>query len=296
MPSNGTTCPEQRRGVRIAVQRSGRLAEGSLNLLRNMGLQFETYQDRLFASCRNLPVDILFLRDDDIPEYVQDGVAELGIVGQNVLEEDEAKVDRLLPLDFGYCTLAIAVPEQRTWTTPQDLQGKCIATTSPVTLRRFLAAQGIAAEVIVLRGCVEVAPVLDIADAICDLVSTGSTLRMNRLRTIATVAKSQAVLIGTRTLSAEKRSFVEKLLLRARGEEEAKRYKYVMFNAPESALPKVQALVPGCKSPSVIRLAEPGFVAVHSVVLEEEFWEVVEKIRACGGSGILVTPIEKFIR
>lgn len=261
-----------------------------------MGLQFETYQDRLFVQCRNMSVDILFLRDDDIPEYVQDGVADLGIVGQNILDEYRPSVETLLPLDFGYCTLAVAVPEQQPWRSIRDLSGRRIATPYPLSLKRYLKSKNLSAEVVVLRGCVEIAPALQIADGICDLVSSGSTLRTNRLRIVDTVARSQATLIGARNLVGEKCALIEKLLLRARGEEEAKKYKYIMFNAPETALPRLTELVPGCKSPSVVRLAEPGFIAIHSVVLEQEFWNVVEKIRACGGSGILVAPIEKFIR
>ncbi len=282
--------------IRIAIQKSGRLSEGSVALLQSMGLSFETYQNRLFAPCRNLPIDILFIRDDDIPEYVRDGVADLGIVGSNVLEEQGARVRRMLPLDFGYCALSIAVPERQIWKTVNDLQSKRIATSYPSTLRRFLTERGIQAEIVVLRGCVEIAPTLRVADAICDLVSSGSTLRTNQLRIIETVSKSQAVLIGSEVMSPGKMSILEKLLLRARGVQEARKYKYVMFNAPASSLETIKKLVPGCKSPSVMPLADPAFIAIHSVVLEEEFWDVVEKIRACGGSAILVSPLEKFIR
>lgn len=286
--SNGT--------LRIATQKSGRLSEGSLKLLQQMGLQFETHKDHLFAQCRGMPIDILFLRDDDIPEYVQDGVADIGIVGSNVLDERRYEVDRLLPLDFGYCSLAIAVPEQGPITKLDDLNGKKIATSYPRSLKIFLKKQKIAAETILLKGCVEIAPALQVADAICDLVSTGSTLRTHQLTVLETVAACQAFLIGKKNPGARRSALIEKLLLRAKGVQEARRYKYVMFNAPENALPSIKKLVPGCKSPTVMRLADPGFIAVHSVVLEEKFWDVVEKIRECGGSGILVSPIEKFIR
>lgn len=261
-----------------------------------MGLEFETYQDRLFTQCRNLPVDILFIRDDDIPEYVQDGVADLGIVGSNVLNERNLQVERLLPLAFGFCSLCIAVQERSSITTVEALNGKRIATSYPATLAAFLKNRGISAEKVLLRGSVEIAPTLDIADAICDLVSTGSTLRTNRLKVIDTVSKCQAALIQNPRMKLQKKTLCTNLLMRAQGVQEARKYKYIMFNAPSTALQKIRELVPGCKSPTVIPLADPAFVAVHSVVLEERFWDVVEQIRACGGSGILVSPIEKFIR
>ena len=282
--------------LRIATQKSGRLSEGSLALLRQMGLQFETYQDQLFAKCRNMSVDILFLRDDDIPEYVQDGVADLGIVGSNVLDERDLRIERLLPLDFGFCSLSIAVPEQGSYKSIDDLRGKRIATSYPETLKRFLRRKGVSAETVLLKGCIEIAPALKVADAICDLVATGSTLRTNRLNVIETVANCQATLIGKKSTTEKKQKLIEKLLLRARGVQEARKYKYIMFNAPEAALEPIKKLVPGCQSPTVMPLAEPGFMAIHSMILEESFWEVVEKIRECGGKDILVSPVEKFIR
>lgn len=243
-----------------------------------------------------MPIDILFLRDDDIPEYVQDGVADLGIVGSNLLNESNARVESLLSLDFGYCSLAIAVPEQSIYKNVSELSGKKIATSYPKTLERYLAANSIDAEIIILKGCVEIAPALQVADAICDLVSTGSTLRTNRLRTLETISKNQAILISTPNPVPKKQELIEKLLLRATGVREARAFKYIMFNLPEKRLEDAKALVPGCKSPTVMRLADPAMIAVHSVVEEERFWEVVEKIKECGGSGILVSPIEKFIR
>lgn len=282
--------------LRIAVQKSGRLSEGSILLLRSMGLEFETYQNRLFTRCRNIDIDILFLRDDDIPEYVQDGVADLGIVGNNVLEEDESDVKRLLPLDFGYCSLSVAVPENSKYKTISDLDEGKIATSYPQAIKRYLKKQKISAEVIVLKGCVEIAPALKVADAICDLVSTGSTLRTNRLRIIESVMECQAVLIGGKRTSEKKQQLIEKLLLRARGVLDARKYKYIMFNLPEKSLKKVMELVPGFDSPTTMKLIKPGMIAVHSVVLEEDFWDVVEKLKKCGATGILVSPIEKLIQ
>jgi ATP phosphoribosyltransferase len=282
--------------IRVAIQKSGRLFDGSFALLQQMGLQFEAYRDRLLAQCRNLPVDVLFLRDDDIPEYVQDGVADLGIVGSNVLEELKVCVDRLLPLDFGYCSLCLAVPEQGNFTAPDKLCGKRIATSYPVTLRRYLEQRRLDAEIVVLKGSVEIAPALQLADAICDLVSTGSTLRTHGLTVLDTVARSQAVLIARQNPAAEKRMLIERLLVRARGVQEARKYRYIMFNIAAGAVESAHKLLPGCKSPTIMPLAEPGYVAVHTMVLEETFWDVVEGIRACGGSDIIVTPVEKFLR
>lgn len=295
MQSNSLTPLTADGTLRIAIQKSGRLSEGSLALLRQMGLEFETYRDRLFAQCRNMSVDILFLRDDDIPEYVRDGVADLGIVGCNILDESQVLIERLLPLDFGYCSLAIAVQEQSRFTKVSDLAGKRIATSYPATLTRFLSEKRIKAEMVLLKGSVEIAPALQVADAICDLVSTGSSLRTNRLTALEIVSRSQAILIGKKKPTAKKQKIIEKLMLRARGVQEARKYKYIMFNAPASALESIKTLVPGCKSPTVIPLADARFVAVHSVVLEETFWDAVENIRAFGGSAILVSPLEKFI-
>ncbi|MFA6523809.1 MAG: ATP phosphoribosyltransferase [Candidatus Peribacteraceae bacterium] len=283
--------------IRIAIQKTGRLSEGSLLLLRQMGLQFESYQGRLFTPCRNLSADILFLRDDDIPEYVEDGVADLGIVGSNVLEERGSGVERLLPLDFGFCSLALAVPEQSSIDTTDRLEGMRIATSYPRTLRAFLRKKKLQAEVVVLKGCVEIAPALKVADAICDLVSTGSTLRTNRLRTIETIAESRALLVGTRGKNPEKRALIDRLLLRAKGVQEARKVKYIMFNAPKTSLPALTALVRGCRSFTVVPLADPAFVAVRSVVPEDDFWDIAERLRAFGGTDILVSSsIEQFIR
>ncbi|MEN6459346.1 MAG: ATP phosphoribosyltransferase [Thermoguttaceae bacterium] len=288
MQSNGT--------IRIAIQKSGRLSEASVSLLRQMGLQFETHPERLLSPCRNMSIDILFLRDDDIPEYVQDGVADLGIVGSNVLDERSARIERLLPLEFGFCSLCLAAPERSECQSVEQLQGKRIATSYPETLGRYLRERGLVADVIVLKGCVEIAPTLEVADAICDLVASGSTLRTHGLKVLDTVARCQSILIGRPNLSPEGQKLTDRLLLRARGVQEARKYKYIMFNAPAASIEPIKAVLPGCKSPTIVPLAEPGFVAIHSMVLEETFWDVVEKIRECGGSDILVTPVEKFLR
>lgn len=282
--------------LKIALQRSGKLAQGSLDLLKQMGLSFEVNQSTLSTSCRNFPIDLLFIRDDDIPEYVQDGIADLGIVGANVIVESERKVEEVLDLDFGYCRLSIAVPEGEEYENIEELEGKRIATSYPVILQSVLEERGIQADIVVLKGCVEIAPTLEIADAICDIVSTGSTLRMNRLKEIETVAESQATLIQGASIDPEKKELIEKIILRAEGVLDAKRYKYIMCNVPKDAVEKIKKLIPGMKSPSIMTLANSEYVAMHSVVLEEEFWGIVEQIKAFGGSAILFSSIEKFIR
>ena len=283
--------------IRIAVQRSGRLSEATLGLLAQMGLDFEAFNHRLSTSCRNLPIDILFVRDDDIPKYVGDGVAELGVVGSDLLEEQGLPLPVLMPLDFGYCSLVIAVPEQSDYTSIGQLQGHRIATSYPRMLSRYLEKSEVPADMIRLRGSVEIAPALEIADAVCDLVSTGSTLRTHRLRVLETITHCQAVLVGGNSpASGENQELIDKLLIRAEAVQAARRYKYIMFNAPESALESIRQLLPGRKSPTVVPLLEPGYVAVHSLVEEERFWDVVDQIRANGGSDILVSPVEKFIR
>ncbi len=289
MQSNGT--------LRIAIQKSGRLYDSSIALLQEMGLEFELYRDRLFVNVRNMPIDILFLRDDDIPEYVRDGVAQLGIVGSNILEERGPEVENLLPLNFGYCRLKIAVPEQSKVQCIQDLQGMRIATSYPTILSRFLSQKDIKATPILLRGSVEVAPALGVSDAICDLVSTGSTLRTHRLRVLETVLESQAILVCQKNLSTDKKIFVDKLLMRAKGVQDGRRCKYVMFNAPMSSLDVIKERIPTCRSPSIMQLADPSMVAIHTVITPEDaFWDVIEVIRACGGSDIIVSPVEKLIR
>lgn len=284
--------------LRIAVQNDGRLTRRSLELLRGIGLEFEEHERRLFARCRNADVELLFVRDDDIPEYVQDGVADLGVVGRNVVLEQGAAVDELEPLGFGYCTLALAVPRESAVREPSDLDGRRIATTHPRSLRGYLERQGIGATIVEIRGAAEVAPALDVADAICDLVSTGTTLRMNDLRRIGDVWESEAVLIaaGAALEPGERARLIERLRVRLRGLLTARRMKYVTLNAPRSALPRIQEILPGMKSPTVVPLAEEGMVAVHAAVEEEVFWEAMERIKEAGGSEILVLPVEKVMQ
>ncbi len=283
--------------LKIALQRKGRLAEPSKRILKSSGLDFEYYEGRLFSHCQNFPLDILFLRDDDIPEYVQDGVTDLGIVGLNVVQEKESKVAQLDFLGFGTCKLSIAVPRRSSLGSLYDLKDKRIATSHTRILKRFLEEKKISARVIDISGSVEITPSLDVADAICDLVSTGSTLRMNDLEPIEVVLKSEAVLIANplSLKDAKKRQLMDRLRTRFQGNIRARLTKYVMMNAPEKSLKEIKEILPGMRSPTVVPLAEEGMVAVHSAVPEEFFWDVIEQLKKAGATDILVVPVEKMV-
>lgn len=285
-------------GLRVAVQGGGRLTGPSLELLRGIGLEFDERERRLFARCRNLDVELLFLRDDDIPEYVQDGVADLGIVGGNVIREQEARVTELKPLGFGRCSLSLAVPEDSPVDSRDDLAGRRIATTYARSLARYLEGRGIRAEIVRLRGAVEIAPALDVADAICDLVSTGTTLHMHELRPIDILWESEATLVaGPGPLDAGPRAeLIERLLVRMDGLLMARRLKYVTLNAPRAALPRILEILPGMHSPTVMPLADDEMVAVHAAAEEDVFWEAMERLKAAGATEILVLPVEKVMR
>ena len=283
--------------LKIALQRKGRLAEPSKRILKSIGLDFEYYEGRLFSHCQNFPLDILFLRDDDIPEYVQDGVTDLGIVGLNVVQEKESEVAQLDFLGFGTCKLSIAVPRRSSLGSLYDLKDKRIATSHIRILKRFLKEKKISARVIEISGSVEITPSLDVADAICDLVSTGSTLRMNDLEPIEVVLKSEAILIANplSLKDAKKCQLIDRLRTRFQGNIRARQTKYVMMNAPEKSLKKIREILPGMRSPTVVPLAEEGMVAIHSAVPEELFWDVIEQLKKTGATDILVVPIEKMV-
>jgi ATP phosphoribosyltransferase len=279
------------------MQRQGRLTGGTTELLRGVGLRFEDYRQRLLTPCRNFPLDILYGRDDDIPEYVADGTVDLGVVGRNIIAEKRSPVEELQPLGFGYCSLVVAVPDDSDIEEPRQLAGKRVATSYPCSAREYFDGLGIGVELVQLSGSVEVAPALGIAAGIVDLTATGSTLVLNDLRQIATVLDSEATLVANpRSLARpETRREIERLLVRIRGSLAARRYKYVMMNAPRAALPGIRRVVPGLKSPTVVPLADPEWVAVHTVIEEGDFWEVIERLREAGASEILVNPIEKLL-
>ncbi|MCX7984226.1 MAG: ATP phosphoribosyltransferase [Bacteroidetes bacterium] len=284
--------------MKIAIQRSGRLTEDSIALLRACGLEFEFQKQSLYSPCKNFDLDILAIRDDDIPEYVRDGVADLGIVGENILRERKSKIPVLEKLGFGSCKLMISVPQRSSYKAITDLNGLRIGTTYPHTLKEFLRQHKVKAEIIKLSGSVELAPSLDVADAICDIVSTGTTIKMNGLRTLCTVLESQAVLIASPDVHKDKKKKkeTERLLIRIRGSLQARGKRYLMLNAPLEALEKIKAILPSLKSPTIVPLADTNMVAVHSVIAEDVFWDVMEKLKAAGASGIIVVPIETIIQ
>lgn len=290
----------------VAVQKSGRLNEKSMALLAQCGLQFDAvkWKEKLILRCTDFPVDLMMVRDDDIPEYVASGICEMGIVGQNVLEErrragtpGDAEVEVVRELGFGRCRLSLAVPASAPYEGPRSLDGKRIATSYPGLLGAYLEDQAVRAEVIQLNGSVEIAPSLHIADAVCDLVSTGSTLHSNGLREVQTVFESQAVLIGTRrTVSAAVEEARRKVLVRVDGVRSAAKAKYIMMNATRASLSAIQKVLPGMEEPSIMPLGASGDrIAVHAVAREDVFWDTMERLKAAGASSILVLPIEKII-
>ncbi|MBK9037937.1 MAG: ATP phosphoribosyltransferase [Bdellovibrionales bacterium] len=287
--------------IRIAIQKSGRLTEQSLKLLEDCGMSFNWSKDRLMLQVTNFPLEILLVRDDDIPEYVRKGICDLGVVGENVLREhngqDKSMVEIILRLGFGKCRLSLAVPESSSLRSVNDLQGKRIATSYPESLKSFLRGREIESEIIEISGSVEIAPTLGVADAICDLVSTGSTLRTNGLVEIECLYQSESVIVqSSKPLSEEKQSLVDRLLRRINGVMRASCNKYIMMNAPRSALAAIRDILPGMEEPSVLPFAcSSDRVAIHTVCDENVFWETMERLKAAGASSILVMPIEKIL-
>jgi ATP phosphoribosyltransferase len=279
--------------LKIAIQKSGRLNEKSVELLKNCGLNFENYKSSLISPVSNFPLEILFLRDDDIPEYVQDGIADLGIVGENVIEETEVNVNYLQRLGFGKCSLKIAVPNNNTIQHLSQLNGKSIATSYPVILGKYLKKEGIQADIREISGSVEISPGLGLADVICDLVSTGGTLKSNGLIPFADVMSSEAVLICSKENA--KLELIQELVQRIQSVLRAKETKYVVLNVHKDSLNAIIALLPGVKSPSVVPLAEADWVAVHTVIPERDFWDRISQLKQAGAQGIVVMPIEKII-
>ena len=281
--------------LRIAVQKSGRLTDKTLNLLEGIGLQFDDYKRSLLVKCRNFDVELLLIRDDDIPEYVEDGVCDLGFVGANTIAEDEADVTILRGLDYGVCRLSAAVPKNGSQKI-EDLAGKKIATSYPVLTRKFFESKGVDVQVITLSGSVEIAPRLEIADAITDLVSTGGTLKANGLVEIENIFDSETQLVQTnKPLSEGKQKLIEKILQRIEGYKKAAESRYIMMNAPESAVPTIKKIIPSLKSPTVMPLADNGMVAIHTVIPLTTFWDVMESLKDAGATGIVMLPIESMI-
>ena len=282
--------------LKIALQKSGRLSDGSTDILRKCGIGFSNGLGKLRAEAADFPLEIYFLRDDDIPDYVADGVADIGIVGENVLAENLKAVDTIEKLGFGRCRLSLAVPKGATYASLNDVAGKRIATSYPNILREFFASRGVSADIHEISGSVEIAPSIGLADAVCDLVSSGSTLFSNGLREVETVMNSEAVLIARKDLSADAAAFLDKLLFRIRSVKAAAQNKYILLNAPQEKVDEIARLLPGMRSPSMVPLSEPGWVSMHSVVGETDFWEVVDALKRAGAEGILVLSIDQMIR
>ncbi len=283
--------------LRLAIQRSGRLTDDTLKLLRLINLEFESYGQKLLSRCRNFPLSILYGRDDDIPEYVGLGTADLGIVGANLIYEERAEVVELAQLGFGYCSLVVAVLRDSPHHSIDDIKSRTIATSYPNSARRFFRELGAEPDVITISGSVEMAPSLGLADAIVELTATGSTLLLNDLRQVHTILDSQAVLVANPAAMDDpvKRPNIDRLLLRIDAVRAARRFKYVMMNAPVASLPDIRAVIPGLKSPTIIPLDLEGWVAVHTAIEEEVFWDCVERLRAAGATEILVSSLDKLL-
>ncbi len=281
--------------LKIAIQKSGRLHDGSVNLLRECGIDVINGINKLKTESSNFPLELYFFRDDDIPQYVEDAVADIGIAGENVVYESNRKVGVVEDLGFATCRLSIAVRKGDQYDGASFLEGKKIATTYPLLLQQFLDKNQVKAEIHQISGSVEIAPGIGLADAICDIVSSGSTLFMNGLKEAEMILKSRTVLIKNGNLSAEKEALLEKLLFRVQAVKKAKNNKYILLNAPNENLQQIISYLPGMKSPTVLPLAQPGWSSVHSVLNENDFWEIIEKLKSAGAQGILVVPIEKMI-
>lgn len=282
--------------LRIAVQKSGRLTDKTLDLLEGIGFRFDDYKRSMLVQCRNFDVELLLIRDDDIPEYVEDGVCDLGFVGGNVTAEDQADVTVLYGLDYGVCRLSIAVPKNGSIKKLEDFSGKKIATSYPNLTQAFFNKKGIDVEITTLSGAVEIAPRLEVADAVSDLVSSGNTLKANGLIEIETIFESETELIRTnKPLSDGKKKLIDKIIQRIEGYQKAERSRYIMMNAPEDAIPEIRKIIPSLKSPTIVPLADEGMVAIHTVVPINTFWQVMEQLKEAGASGIVMLPIESMI-
>ena len=281
--------------LKIAIQKSGRLLEDSLGLLNDCSVKVDNGRDQLRAQAKNFPLDVLYLRNSDIPQYVEDGVADVGIIGENLLVETGCQLDTVLPLGFAKCRLSLAVPKGQPYTGIQDFQGKKIATSYPNTLRNYLQRNQVDAEIHVISGSVEIAPAIGLAEGICDLVSSGNTLFQNNLVEKEVILRSEAALAATPQMSDAKRSILEQLVFRMESVLKAQSNKYILLNAPNERLEEIIAILPGMKSPTVLPLAVTGWSSVHTVIQEDKFWEIIHELKAKGAQGILVVPIQKMI-
>ena len=281
--------------LRLAIQKKGRLSEESLKLIKECGVKFNNGTGTLKSRARNFAMEFLFLRDDDIPDYVADGVADIGIIGENVALEKNKNLKIIKRLGFSKCRLSIAIPKDQEYRGLQQLEGASIATSYPNILARHLEKNGIHADIHEISGSVEIAPSIGLADAICDIVSSGSTLLSNGLIEVETLLQSEAVLVGNNNLSKEKSAILDQLIFRLESVQHGNNNKYILLNAPNSAIDEIIRLLPGMRSPTVLPLAQDGWSSLHSVINEDTFWERIEKLKKAGAEGILVVPIEKMI-
>lgn len=282
-------------GLNIAIQKSGRLHDETLALLKDAGLKVDNSKDQLKASARGMDATFYFLRNSDIPKYLEDGVADIAVIGENTLQEKDVSVDVIEKLGFSKCRLSIAVPKGSSYNNLSDLDGKKIATSYPHTLQKFLDSNDVGAKIHVISGSVEIAPNIGLADAICDLVSSGSTLFKNGLIEKDIILQSQAVLAANPNLSAEKRSILDQLLFRIRSVMKGRSHKYILMNVPNEKIAEVSRILPVLKSPTVLPLVEPGWSSLHSVIDESDFWNVINQLKGLGAQGILIIPIEKMV-
>lgn len=281
--------------IKIAIQKSGRLNEESLGMLKKCGISIDNGKDQLKAAARNFPMEVLYLRNGDIPKYLRDGVVDLAIIGENLIHEKGKDLNIIENLGFSKCRVSIAVPKEMIFNNIKELQGKRIATSYPNTVNQFLEENNISADLHIINGSVEIAPNIGLADAICDIVSSGSTLFKNNLKEVAKIFESQAVLVEAPMLSSEKREVVNKLRFRLGTVLRAKKSKYILLNAPNDKIGLISKILPVLKSPTVLPLAQEGWSSLHSVIDESSFWDVIEELKAAGAEDILVCPIEKMV-
>ncbi|MEL6974384.1 MAG: ATP phosphoribosyltransferase [Bacteroidota bacterium] len=282
--------------IRIAVQKSGRLNEDSLKILKDAGVSIDNGKDQLKATARNFPLEVFYLRNGDIPQYLRDGVVDIAIIGENVLIEKGKDINIAQRLNFSKCRVSLAVPKSMEYSSVNDFEGKRIATSYPNTVKDYFALKGVDADLHIINGSVEIAPNIGLADGICDIVSSGSTLFKNNLKEVEVILKSEAVLAVSPKISSERSIILEKLLFRIKSVLEARHNKYVLLNAPNDKLDAILDLLPGMRSPTVLPLAEEGWSSVHTVIQQDTFWEVIDELKVNGAEGILVCPIEKMVR
>lgn len=283
------------RRLKVAIQKSGRLSEESFLLLKECGIRFESSSNSLIVPSRNFPLDVLYLRNSDIPQYLEDGVADVAIIGENTLVEAGRSIKNELQLGFSKCRVSIAIPKGESYSGIGDLNGKKLATSYPNTVNAFLLKSGIKAEIHQISGSVEIAPSLGLADAICDIVSSGSTLFTNGLKEVEVLFSSEACLASSPAIDQEATAILNKLLFRIKSVMEARNKKYVLLNAPNEKIEQITSILPGMKSPSIIPLAQSGWSSLHSVIDESQFWEIIDQLKEAGAQGILIVPIEKMI-